>query len=85
MADLMEKLEYYIHFFGYAKDERENPNQDPSERHIGPNGVTYSKMDFYDYKGKAKQENKDAYMGFLEVNEKMLDQRIKEKVTEKYS
>jgi hypothetical protein len=73
MADLMEKYEYYLHFFGYAKDERENQNP---EKHVGPNGGTYNKFDFYDYNGKAKTENKDAYMDYLNVNEKMLNKRI---------
>ena len=83
MSDLMKKLEYYLHFFGYAKDDREKEGQ--SDTHVGPNGVTYNKFQFYDYQGKAKQENKDAYMDYLNVNEKMLNKRIEERKTGNYS
>ena len=72
-----------MHLFGYAKDEREG--QTSSDEHVGPNNRTYKKFEFYDYKGEAKQENKDAYMDFLKINEKMLNMRINEKKTEKYS
>ena len=34
MGKLMDKLEYLLYFFGYAKDER--PNHQNEERHVGP-------------------------------------------------
>lgn len=83
MAKLMERLEYVLHFFGYAKDERDGHRNE--EVHVGPNGVTYTKLELYDYEGKAKTENKAAYMDYLNVNEKMLNMRINEKVTGKFS
>lgn len=62
----MDKLEYFIHFFGYASSE----NAVEGETH---------KFDFYDYKGKASQKSLDAYFKFKEVNKKMLQNRLKQK------
>lgn len=47
MKDLMEKLEFYLHFFGYAKDERPGHRDVwEVEDHLGNK---YQKFDFYDY------------------------------------
>ena len=77
MEHLMEKLEYYLYFFGYAKDER--PDFKNDSEHVGQNGTKYRKFDFYDFKGKSKPENQNAYMDYLNINEKMLNMRINEK------
>lgn len=39
MQLLMEKLEYYLYFFGYAKDER--PGFKDDAEHVGSNGTKY--------------------------------------------
>lgn len=67
MGSLMEKLEYYLHFFGYAKDELSD-----SDHVTDYQGHQYPKFDFYDFKGKASAQNKKAHMDFINFNEKML-------------
>lgn len=83
MKSLMDKLEYYLHFFGYAKDLR--PGESELLEVVDANGNTYPKFDFYDYKGKAKKENTDSYMDFIKVNERTLKQRLTELETGKVS
>ena len=51
MEALMDKLEYFIHFFGYATTDQ-------------PVDGETNKFDFYDYKGKASQKSLDAYFKF---------------------
>ena len=49
---MMDKLEFYVHFFGYAKDSRlGKENEEFATDYLGNK---YPKFDFYDYKGKAK-------------------------------
>lgn len=68
MGLLMSKLEYYLHFFGYAKVE------DQPESY-----------EFYDYQGTASKENIDACMDFRRINQQMLEKRVQEKLSNKYS
>ncbi len=35
-----------------------------------------NKFEFYNYEGRASQENRDSYMDFEQLNERMLDMRI---------
>ena len=58
MGDLMKDLEYYNHFFGYAKMENNDKFEDKYSQ------LGFNKLEFYDYKGTAKKENTDSYMGF---------------------
>ena len=69
----MDKLELYLHFFGYAKDEKEDyinididtNNQDtlgscssaPTKKLPDRTSGCLNKFDFYDYKGKASKAN----------------------------
>ena len=79
MDDLMSKLEYYIHFFGYAKDERSGDISNAPAPASSFNSYTPQIFDFYDYKGQASQGSKDAYMDYLKVNEAMFQLRLKNK------
>lgn len=74
---MMNKLEYYLHFFGYAKDERKGHSDVATV--MNSQGHNYPKFPFYDYKGQASAASTDAYMDFLKLNENMLDMRLKEK------
>jgi len=66
MEALMDKLEYFIHFFGYATSDQ------------AVEGET-NKFDFYDYKGKASQKSLDAYFKFNDLNKRMLENRMTHK------
>jgi len=83
MSELMTKLEYYLHFFGYAKDDR--PEHADEICHTDSQGHEYPKHSFYDYKGQASEKSKNSYMDFLKLNENMLKMRLHEKETGKYS
>ena len=71
----MTRLEYYLHFFGYAKHEG---SQESLQKKISGELKNY---EFYDYQGKATKEAKDAYLDFLQLNELMLQKRLKQKQT----
>ena len=66
----MDKLEYYNHFFGYAKYQ--NRKTKMSEN----NEFDPLKLEFYDYGINAKKENKEAYLDFINVNEEMFKLRL---------
>lgn len=68
MAALMKGCEYYIHFFGYAKDERATTTDKED-----------NKYPFYDYQGKADSKNADVFEQFKGINQKMLELRVKQK------
>eukprot|EP00356_Strombidium_inclinatum_P005005 CAMPEP_0170501540 /NCGR_PEP_ID=MMETSP0208-20121228/38610_1 /TAXON_ID=197538 /ORGANISM="Strombidium inclinatum, Strain S3" /LENGTH=165 /DNA_ID=CAMNT_0010780145 /DNA_START=963 /DNA_END=1457 /DNA_ORIENTATION=+ len=67
---LMDNLEHYLHFFGYAKHET-TPEVDASRLARGLN-----KFEFYDFNGGASKESVASYMDFEQLNAKMLDLRI---------
>ena len=79
----MDKLEFYVHFFGYAKDQR--PGKQAEEFVCDSDGGKYPKFDFYDYQGKACLASQNAHMDYLEVNEKMLKMRLQQKESGMYS
>ena len=71
MQMMMDKLEFYLHFFGYASNGEEPfDGTDPSKAKFPIN------CGFYNYHGKAKYSNVDAHMGFLKMNEEMLKKRM---------
>jgi hypothetical protein len=80
---MMEKLEFYTHFFGYAKDSR--PETKSIEEVSDTDGNKYPKFDFYDFEGRASLASQNAHMDFLEVNQKMLKMRIEQHKTGKFS
>ena len=75
MQLLYDKLEYYLQFFGYAKNEKSQEFKDQG----------HNIYEFYDYEGRAKPEFQKEYMGFVELNNKMLDKRVQERLSENYS
>ena len=60
---MQKQLEFYLHFFGYAKDER-TAEQIKNKKADSFNSYEPLTFDFYDYEGKAKPENKAAFMDF---------------------
>jgi len=81
MEQLMTKLEYYLHFFGYAKDDRAEQSKGKPQSSTF-NSYEPQTLDFYDYKGQAKKENQAAFLDFMNVNENMFKLRIKNKEAE---
>jgi hypothetical protein len=61
----MDKYEHLLHFFGYAKDEKNPEEESYFDKHTN---LSFNKFGFYDYKGKAKKENQDKFMGYLDLN-----------------
>ena len=79
MQEMLDKLEFYLHFFGYAKDDREEKTLPKREIF---NSFEPTNYDFYDYKGKASKKNQDSFLDFLNVNERMFKLRLEAKAAE---